>query len=628
MHKLLAGSFLFVLLYSALYSSAISQEKRVGFQNSDTVAPKDHAAVYVDPVKLTTVYDHMGTSLNVGAVVSDPDFAAGLQKAADTWGINLDLFVTDELSSRRATVSRLIDNVDQVIITDVVPNEDISAEQSRAAELAIKLERVSAKGYKAGYDAMSAARAAIVARIPKYDEVLPIAFPISPLPDTFFRPSKFPYPRPLIRVERTSESVTASVHAHTSCNMVAQTGNMLHRTSSLDPDLFLMGMEGGNLSLKAMPGAVDPEKISAVMTSWVLAVRGEGSSARDILVENDGVGTSFFKPGIHAPEELELGLDGWVREGRISGYRRLNAEEVVLNDYQGSDRVFRGGMFLVAFERQIDFPKLEEGVDIYGNRTIEFSSTQSFVQILGEVSTPEANVGGATPNKISSSGVQRPGQFLADVKTPVGGVLTEGGASVGKTVGSIFGTLLQKVTQGNVRYQPYVLSLEGGFMVVTPETPFSKVQLDARVVRIDVDLRGPLTSDQSIVVHVEGQPPIMLRRTILNFDELDVALDQLRAQGQIGEWEYEGVRGRGLNANVVLQHFLGKHRKFMSSLMTWPSGERPDRPIVRMYVDGMQRLNFAFLSPSGWRQEFVEVPLKVPPVPRDVALFSDVSTID
>ena len=93
------------------------------------------------------------------------------------------------------------------------------------------------------------------------------------------------------------------------------------------------------------------------------------------------------------------------------------------------------------------------------------------------------------------------------------------------------------------------------------------------------------------------------------------------------DWKYDGSRGRGLNANVLLQQFLGKHRKFMSSLSTWPTHERPVTPIVRFYVDGMQRLNFTFITRQGWRQEFVEVPLQVPPVPRDVELYSGVSSI-
>ncbi|RDJ00737.1 hypothetical protein B5K05_33235 [Rhizobium phaseoli] len=624
MFRLPFSLFVGMVIAAMAVSGVSAGDKRVGFQNLGTVASKDRASVYVDPVKLTNVYDKMGTSLNFGAIVSDDSLAAGAQKSADVWGVNLDLFVTSKQAERKQLLRQLIENVDQVILIDRLPDEDISPLLIQAAKLGIKIEVLDGKGFDKGFEAISAARADVVGSIPKYDEILPIAFPISPLPDTFFQPSKFPYPRPLIRVERTSESMSASVHAHTSCNMVAQTGNMLHRTSGQDPNLFLMGMEGGNLSLSALPGAVDPEKISAVMTSWVLALRGTTTSQRDILVENDGVGTSFFKPGIHAPEELDLALAEWVKINKITGFRRPDAETVILEGYFGETRSFRGGMFLIAFEQPLEFPRLEEGVDVFGHRTIEFSSTQNFVQLLGEV----PNAANVTKSDQNTASGKSPGEFLATVQSPSGGELTQGGGSVGNTVGSPLGALLQRVPQSDHSYQPYILSLEGGFMVVTPEVELSPNDLKAAVARVDLDLRGPLTSDQSIVVSLDQGKQLMFRRTVLNFDELDAALNTLRAQGLIGNWSYEGVRGRGLNANVVIENFLGKHRKFMSSLMTWPGGEHPAQPVVRMYVDGMQRLNFAFLSPTGWRQEFVEVPLKVPPVPRDVALFSDVGKFE
>ncbi len=102
----------------------------------------------------------------------------------------------------------------------------------------------------------------------------------------------------------------------------------------------------------------------------------------------------------------------------------------------------------------------------------------------------------------------------------------------------------------------------------------------------------------------------------------------LKDQAWISGWEYVGVRGQGLGSNIVLHNFLGKHRKFMSSLNTWPSSDRLTRPHVRWYVDGMQRLNFSVVTPEGWRQEFVEIPVKIPPIPRDVQLFTGVSKLD
>lgn len=586
-----------------------AKQKRVGFQGTSRIPENQQAAVYVEPVMLTEVYHRMGPGLNVGAVVAHDDTAYGLQKAADVWGLNLDLFVLDDPAERRSMVQHLVDNFESLVIVEPISGESWQDLQQRAEKNAVPMKMLGeaeADRYNAGFAAIKAARATLLARLPKYDEILPIAFPISPLPDTFFQPSKFPYPRPLVRVERTSEPASASLHAHTSCNMVAQTGNMLHRTSSIDPDLFLMGMEGGNLSLKALPGAVDPEKISAVMTSWVMAVRGADSASRDILVENDGVGTSFFKPALHAPEELEIGLEEWKAKGIISGFRRLNHEDLLLEGWEGADRILRAGMFIIASDREISKPELTAGVDARGRRTLEFLSTQRFLQQLVELPSDKAGKAAARPK---------------------GGILTTGGATVAGTVGEPLGSMLRKAAKYRNPIQPYVLSLEGGFLVVTPEVPLTKKQLETRVSRVDLDLRGPLTSDQTILVTLEDGSKLTLRRTVLDFDQLDDAFAQLRAQGMIADWSYDGARGRGLNANIVLEHFFGKHRKFMSSLCTWPNQEKPDRPTVRFYVDGMQRLNFSFISTEGWRQEFVEVPLQVPPVPRDVELYSGVHII-
>lgn len=602
------------VLVSAVFAAPDepASQKRVGFQGTQGVPDAQQAAVYVEPVMLTQVYHQMGPGLQIGAVVSDPAFGAGLQKAADVWGLQLDLFQAGSAAERQDMARHLIDNFEAMVLVEDLPAQEVTALASRAEKNAVLLrhhDKSASDRYQAGFSALKAARADLLQRLPKYDQILPVAFPISPLPDSFFQPSKFPYPRPLIRVERTAEAASASVHAHVSCNMVAQTGNMLHRTSSQDPNLFLMGMEGGNLSLKALPGAVDAEKVSAVMTSWVMAIRGEDSTRRDVLVENDGVGTSHFRIGIHAPEELVAGLESWKAKGLIKGFERLSDDELLLQGWNGADRRLRAGMFLVAYDADMREPKLEAGIDALGRHTLEFTSTQRFIQLLSEVGPQFDN---AVPNR-----------------QPEGGILTVGGASVGRTVGVPLAELLAKVEQKQrPDFQPYTLSVEGGFFVVTPEVELTAAQLKQKVARLDIDLRGPLTSDQTILVTLTDNSQVSLRRTILNFDQLDEALAQLDAQGLVDGWTYDGARGRGLNANVVLEQFMGKHRKFMSSLCTWPSEQKPTHPTVRFYVDGMQRLNFSFIDRDGWRQEFVEVPLQVPPVPRDVELYSGISQLD
>src|SRR5690349_11303214 len=75
--------------------------KRVGFQGTSGVPAGQQASVYVEPVMLTEVYDRIGPSLNVGAVVTNEGLARGLQKGADIWGLQLDIFVSKDLNSRQ-----------------------------------------------------------------------------------------------------------------------------------------------------------------------------------------------------------------------------------------------------------------------------------------------------------------------------------------------------------------------------------------------------------------------------------------------------------------------------------------------------------------------------------------------
>ena len=169
---------------------------------------------------------------------------------------------------RRSIINSLIQQNNSYIIVDELTGENIKTAQdlAKAQNLRLVTKRVSSFGsfdeFEQGFMVLKEARAALIKEIPKYDQILPVAFPISPMPDDFFQPSKFPCPSPLVRVPRTNESKSASVHAHTACNMVVQTGNLLHRTSSINADLLMMGMEGGNLSLFALPGAMDQPKIS------------------------------------------------------------------------------------------------------------------------------------------------------------------------------------------------------------------------------------------------------------------------------------------------------------------------------------------------------------------------------
>src|SRR6266511_3219775 len=50
-------------------------------------------SVIVDPVTLTEVSERVQTGLNIGAAVNHQNVANGIQKAADVWGLHVDLFV-------------------------------------------------------------------------------------------------------------------------------------------------------------------------------------------------------------------------------------------------------------------------------------------------------------------------------------------------------------------------------------------------------------------------------------------------------------------------------------------------------------------------------------------------------
>jgi hypothetical protein len=419
---------------------------------------------------------------------------------------------------------------------------------------------------------------------------------------------------------------------------------MIHRTSKVENDVFLLGFEGGNLSVKAQPDAVTRDKLSAVMTSYVLGFRGKAGEKRDLLSENDGRPTSAFKPTAQAPEELDQALKRWIDQGIVKSFRHEGSDEVVLNSFKGADRRFRAAFFMVSSDQRLKEPLLRPGIDGYGRWTFELTSTQGFVQLFGEV--PIRNLEqqltapgmllkeirraeAADAKQIDSDETPLLGQRTLELPHhPVGGPLTTAGAMVGSTVGFPLGALLTEVKDRNPRFKPYVMTIEGGFLSVTPEAPLSSKQLGTAIQRIDFDERGPLGSDQTLTVTLSTGEKIVFRRTVFNFGYVDQALADLQRQALISGWEYVGARGQGLSANVVLHNLLGKHRKFMSSLNVWPSHDRPEKPYARWYVDGMQRLNFSIVTPEGWRQEFVEVPLKVPPIPRDVQLFAGVSTLD
>ncbi|MCE4540764.1 hypothetical protein LXT12_26395 [Pelomonas sp. P7] len=648
--------FLACALIGAAASAQTSQPVR-----SNALATGASPSVVVDALNLTEISEKISTGLYIGAVVSSPRIAEGIQKAADVWGLHVDLFVepnpqkVDQLAadlSHNGAIAVIVEPGTGSSTLAVLKASLLEEKSKRGFEIPV-VQVAAARGtgtnraaalkadFDEGFDALQRARNQILPQIPKFDEIFPIIFPISPLPDHFFQASKFPYPDPLIRSVRTVSSRSASTHAHVSCHAGSLLGNMIHRTSSVDPDVLLIGFEGGNLSIRPEPGAISRDKLSAIMTSYVFAVRGDQSERRDLLSENDGRETSAFKPTIHAPEELEAALKAWVSQAKIAGYQFRGSDEVVIKGLKGKDRRFRASFFLISTDAKLVKPSVELVTDRFGRWALETISTQQFRQVLSEVPMEGAASGQAMikaldlPSEAERSTIKDTtstfiGKPLAKVEVqPKGGLLNAAGASVGTVVGFPLGALLYEVDSKKVvTYRPYVLTIEGGFLVVTPEEELTQDLLQKKVSRVDFDERGPLGADQTLWITLEDNHKVQFRRTVLQQGHLDEALAGVKQQGWISGWEYSGARGQGLEANIIVYNFLGKNRKFMSSLNTWPSNDRPATPQMQWYVDGMQRLNFSLLTPEGWRQEFVEVPIAIPPMPRDMKLYSGISKLD
>jgi hypothetical protein len=148
----------------------------------------DSTSVRVDPVNLTEVQERILDGLNIAAVLIDDRVAAGVQKAADVWGLHVDLFVKVERSSGRELLSKLIQGGDAAIITDRETldgaNEAFAAQlaaanQKRggglgdipvivvgATSLSFATSKIEVQDpFRAGFEALRAARAALLPQI-------------------------------------------------------------------------------------------------------------------------------------------------------------------------------------------------------------------------------------------------------------------------------------------------------------------------------------------------------------------------------------------------------------------------------------------------------------------------------
>src|SRR5438876_6768105 len=68
----------------------------------DARQDESRPSVYVERVTLSEVQESVGFGLNIGAIVRSDALARGIQKAADVYGLNLDIFVATDPTKRRA----------------------------------------------------------------------------------------------------------------------------------------------------------------------------------------------------------------------------------------------------------------------------------------------------------------------------------------------------------------------------------------------------------------------------------------------------------------------------------------------------------------------------------------------
>jgi len=563
---------LFAYLCAWLLSSSGSRHLAV----ADQPVGREQYGVYVEPVALTDTAGSLAAAINLGAIVADTGYADGLQAAADGWGLSLDLFVTRDPAERRKLANRLVAAGESLLIIQPVAGEDWEPVRRDAAERAIgfRMAQTVLTGFRAGFEDLKSARASFATRLPKHQEVMPIACPISPLPDTFFAPAGGPPMHPLVRSDRAAVTPSVPAHARVGSVMVAVVGNLLEHTSATDPGLLLLDLEGGLCSVRGPADATDPGRISPLVTGCQIAVRGPGGQERDVMVEGNGVDPIPFKPAVHAIDEFTAALEAWRKAGTITGYRHISDDSFELDGWKGRTRTVRCELFVRTAPDPVKTPTLTTVQGDSGRLVLEFTSTRRLVQRLVET-------GG--PSTVLSSILQR-------LAVPAG----ERGV--------------------------WLLRVEGGTLAVTPAGPLDPGDLARQVERIDLDLRGPLTSDQTVSVSLVGGARRVFRRTALRGPALDGALATLKGMGLVGGWAFEGVRGRGLEADLVLERFLGRHRRFMSSLVVRPSDGVASVPGIRWWVDDLQRLGFSLTTQDGWEQEFVEVPLRVVPTPRDVVM--------
>ncbi len=564
-------------------------------------APAVHDIV-VEPVALTEAAGSLSAAVNVGAVVSDSLYAEGLQEAADIWGLNLDLFVTANPAERKRLANRLLDAGEYAVILDRLPGENWDEFRQRAGHLMTQCRLVDPVAGKtgpervrAGYEEMRATRAGIVTRLPKLVEVMPIAAPVSPLPDTFFRAGVAAEVQPLLRMDRAFDSRSAPPRAHMAANAFTVVGHALERAGDSGEDPLVLNMEAGLLAVQPAGGATDPVKISSVLTGAVVAIRGERGRDRDVALEHNASEPTRYAAAVLYPREFERQLDGWRARGTIKGFRKTAADTYELLGWDDADRVVTCGLFAMS---AAPGPLLEVGTDVTGRRALDFTSSRGVVQQLVEKST------GPVRRK----------------KAPRGGPLTAAGATSGGTIGVPLADLLEPAGPVVRDFSASVLHVEGGLLAVTPARPVTASDRARIVERVEIDLRGPLTLHQSIRAGLAGGETVLFRRTVADPAGLDEALGAVVSLGWLDGWRYEGVRGRGLGANVVFDTFLGRRRTFMSSLFVRRLAPAPARSSVRFYVDHLHRLAFTHESAAGWAQEFVEIPVRVPPVPRDVVL--------
>lgn len=227
------------------------------------------------------------------------------------------------------------------------------------------------------------------------DEVRAVALPPSPISrgeivDTNFPVTPPVFASPLTTIPKGGFLTAASKTS--SCRCVAANGSVMRKTSTVDPNIFDMTVEGGSIAVSAMR-RLSSAQIASMMGSWNMHFSGP-LSARHMteMWAPQAPPTEqriMFRKAIQSPEQLETALRRLVTAREAASFT-VDAEEASfqLRGFARSRRrKFVAGLLVAPAEptRVPRRPALAFGIDRLGRLTMESTSTLGYVQQFVEV---------------------------------------------------------------------------------------------------------------------------------------------------------------------------------------------------------------------------------------------------